>query len=219
MSALSTRDGLADPDAPASPGCLLTPDERELARAARHRFAAEPLNHAELASEIDRWRQHRALLAGDLAHRDDPALDAATIAAGIAYADIRLAELAHQARRLLRVGPAGGRPDTASRPDFARARFADLVGLAATLTGEAPAPASRGRWRMRCPFHDDSTPSLVIYMPGQGWHCFGCGRGGQDAASFCAEYFVCSQHEGLRWVEQLCDLPDGVRGGTAGGPA
>ena len=33
--------------------------------------------------------------------------------------------------------------------------------------------------KIRCPFHDDSTPSLHVYDdPGRGWYCFGCRRGG-----------------------------------------
>jgi hypothetical protein len=33
--------------------------------------------------------------------------------------------------------------------------------------------------KARCPFHEDRTPSLHVYeQPGQGWYCFGCGRGG-----------------------------------------
>lgn len=33
--------------------------------------------------------------------------------------------------------------------------------------------------KMRCPFHDDRTPSLHVYEdPQRGWYCFGCGRGG-----------------------------------------
>lgn len=34
-----------------------------------------------------------------------------------------------------------------------------------------------------CPFpdHDDHTPSCLVYGPGDGFHCFGCGRGGQSA--------------------------------------
>ena len=32
---------------------------------------------------------------------------------------------------------------------------------------------------MRCPFHDDDTPSLHVYpSAAEGWYCFGCGRGG-----------------------------------------
>jgi hypothetical protein len=37
---------------------------------------------------------------------------------------------------------------------------------------------SRDR-KVRCPFHDDRTPSLHIYRePDRGWFCFGCARGG-----------------------------------------
>ena len=33
--------------------------------------------------------------------------------------------------------------------------------------------------KVRCPFHDDATPSLHVYEDAQrGWYCFGCGRGG-----------------------------------------
>lgn len=33
--------------------------------------------------------------------------------------------------------------------------------------------------KVRCPFHDDRTPSLHLYEdPTRGWYCFGCGRGG-----------------------------------------
>lgn len=33
--------------------------------------------------------------------------------------------------------------------------------------------------KVRCPFHDDRTPSLHVYVePARGWYCFGCKRGG-----------------------------------------
>jgi len=33
--------------------------------------------------------------------------------------------------------------------------------------------------KIRCPFHDDRTPSLHVYSePEQGWYCYGCNRGG-----------------------------------------
>jgi hypothetical protein len=33
--------------------------------------------------------------------------------------------------------------------------------------------------KVRCPFHEDRTPSLHVYEdPERGWYCFGCGRGG-----------------------------------------
>lgn len=32
---------------------------------------------------------------------------------------------------------------------------------------------------IRCPFHDEKTPSLKLYKdPGRGFHCYGCGKGG-----------------------------------------
>src|SRR5262249_21379761 len=33
-------------------------------------------------------------------------------------------------------------------------------------------------WRGRCPFHEDSTPSLVVTPAKNLWHCFGCDLGG-----------------------------------------
>nr|WP_284502592.1 CHC2 zinc finger domain-containing protein [Caballeronia sp. ATUFL_F2_KS42] len=33
-------------------------------------------------------------------------------------------------------------------------------------------------WRGRCPFHEDSTPSLVVSPAKNLWNCFGCGVGG-----------------------------------------
>lgn len=33
-------------------------------------------------------------------------------------------------------------------------------------------------WVMRCPFHDDATPSLVVAESKNLYHCFGCGAGG-----------------------------------------
>ena len=39
--------------------------------------------------------------------------------------------------------------------------------------------ASGGRLRGRCPLHDERTPSFVIYLDSQRWHCYGaCGTGG-----------------------------------------
>jgi hypothetical protein len=43
------------------------------------------------------------------------------------------------------------------------------------LTGQR---VGRSR-KVRCPFHDDQTPSLHVYEdPDRGWYCFGCARGG-----------------------------------------
>jgi DNA primase len=34
------------------------------------------------------------------------------------------------------------------------------------------------RYRICCPFHDDSNPSLVVYPETNSWYCFTCGFGG-----------------------------------------
>jgi hypothetical protein len=182
----------------------LTDDEIRIAERRWRIQATESLDAAGLATEIERWEQHLDLLRADLGAGDETDFVAATLRAGIAYADVRLRELDRQAARLVRAR----RPQSpAAKPNFGRARYADLVGLAETLTGQ-PARRRGKHWVLPCPFHPgDRDPSLVIYLPGRGWHCFGCGRGGQDAASFAAEFFRCTQVEGLRWVEQLCDLP------------
>lgn len=39
------------------------------------------------------------------------------------------------------------------------------------------------RIHVRCPFHNDKTPSLVIY-PDNSYHCFGCGARGKGAIDF-----------------------------------
>ena len=195
-----------EPTPPQRTQCDLHDDERALARAAATRFATADLTLPELLLEAERWERHIAVLetyprggdGGDLA------------ASGIAYAEERINELARSISRLLVAK--GGRFGRASRetlaPDFDRARYADVVGLAETLGYEVRKTGKN--YVMRCPWHGgglEQTPSLVIYPPGLGWHCFGCGRGGRDAAAFAAEHFVCSQLDGLRWVEQLCDVP------------
>ena len=39
-----------------------------------------------------------------------------------------------------------------------------------------------------CPLHGEKTPSLKVYDGTRGWHCFGCGKGG-DVLDFVREYF------------------------------
>ena len=39
-----------------------------------------------------------------------------------------------------------------------------------------------------CPFHREKTPSMKIYKGSKGWHCYGCGEGG-DVISFVQKYF------------------------------
>lgn len=178
----------------------LAQQEREVARMALQRFASGELTLGEVYVEYERWEAHVELLR--TYSEEDPRRDG-----GIAYAETRMNDLARLGNRIL--GTAGRRLSRRHRqfdePDFARARFADLVGLAESLGYEVR--KSGRNWVMSCPWHgNDTSPSLTIYEPGLGWHCFGCGRGGRDAASFAAEHFSCSQAEGLLMVLELCDV-------------
>lgn len=41
---------------------------------------------------------------------------------------------------------------------------------------------------MPCPFHKEKTASLKVYDGTRGWHCYGCGEGG-DIFDFVAKFF------------------------------
>jgi DNA primase len=109
---------------------------------------------------------------------------------------------------LLQPGYPPPTPQRDLTPRFEAAKYVDLVSLAQTMTGQATIATGNDRHRMRCPFHaGDRDPSLVIYPPGHGWHCFGCNRGG-DAVAFVAELQRCTAVEALALVETLADIPE-----------
>jgi len=61
--------------------------------------------------------------------------------------------------------------------------------LLETIQREGFSPIKRGgRWWLRCPFHDDRNPSLVIDEEKQVWFCHGCGKGG-DVITFIQELY------------------------------
>jgi len=39
---------------------------------------------------------------------------------------------------------------------------------------------------INCPFHGEKTPSFCIY-PDNSYHCFGCGKNGQNSLDFMVE--------------------------------
>jgi len=71
-------------------------------------------------------------------------------------------------------------------------RVEDLVGI----------PQVQSRQMIRCPFHNDGNPSLVIYPDGT-WKCFGCGLYG-DVVDFFAH-----QHQ-LTVREAIVELSEQV---------
>jgi hypothetical protein len=190
---------------------VLSEDHFRDAERTWRQFKNAELSAADFAQEIDYWLVERALLLGDLDAGDFSWHDEPTVRAGIAYAEHRLAELVGPAERHARALLQPGYPAPAPRrdltPRFEAAKSVDFVLLAESLTGQAATVTGNGRHRIRCPFHaGDRDPSLVIYPPGRGWHCFGCNRGG-DAVAFVAELQHCTAVEALALVEALADVP------------
>ena len=56
---------------------------------------------------------------------------------------------------------------------------------------------SNGKALMRCPFHNDTHPSLKLDNHKGLWHCFPCGKGG-DKATFVMEKESCSYPKALK---------------------
>lgn len=71
-------------------------------------------------------------------------------------------------------------------------------------------PPNRANF-IKCPFHEDSTASLKIYPGDGGWHCFGCGEGG-DVIDFVARLLR------LRFSEAVARIDTDFGLGLAGKP-
>jgi hypothetical protein len=183
---------------------VLSDDDYQRAERIWRAATLEDLDPAILAAEIDFWTRQRDRWQGDLLARD-PAIDETVFANGVAYAEQKLRELLREAQRIerLQCPPDPLHPREDLTPRFRAAKYVDLVGIAETF---GLAPRKRGsHYLLSCPFHDgDREPSLTIYPPGRGWHCFGCGKGG-DAVAFVAELRRCGAVEALRWIEQVAD--------------
>jgi hypothetical protein len=191
----------------AAPLVLLVSDFLD---AERHRrcSAVQSLDAGAIAIEIDYWSRQRALWQADLDAQDFTDHDAAALSSGITYAEHQLSELTRHAERHARAMHLPGYPPARPHEDrtarFRAAKWCDLVDLAQTLTGEQAIKVGSGRYRLRCPFHNDHNPSLIVYPPGKGWWCPVCGKGG-DAVAFVAEFNRCSVVEALETVEVLAD--------------
>jgi DNA primase len=76
-----------------------------------------------------------------------------------------------------------------------KARLEEVIGQYVTLK-----PAGGGALKGLCPFHDEKSPSFHV-RPGKGYHCFGCGEGG-DVISFLMK------HDGLGFADAVQSLAD-----------
>jgi len=76
-----------------------------------------------------------------------------------------------------------------------RADIVEIVRQHVTLK-----PAGGGALKGLCPFHDEKSPSFHV-RPGKGFHCFGCGEGG-DVISYLMK------HDGLAFAQAVEYLAD-----------
>ncbi len=72
-------------------------------------------------------------------------------------------------------------PDHIIEEIRARADIVDVIGSAIPLKR-----SGNGSYKALCPFHNEKTPSFTVNAVRQGFHCFGCGKGG-DVFRFIME--------------------------------
>ena len=57
-----------------------------------------------------------------------------------------------------------------------------------------------------CPFHNEKTPSFVVYPETQSYYCFGCGAAG-DAINFVRKYHNLSYVEAVKQLAARAGMP------------
>jgi hypothetical protein len=181
--------------------------DEEINKQRLRRFSRLTMTSREMKAEIEQLEQLIALMR---TYPESPVRQH-----GIDHYESELTIALQHADRLAKASRfrLGKGPDPEGNLDFKRVKYVDLVGLVSLLSGQA-GYRSGDNTVFYCPFHDEDSPSLTVYPPGGGWFCFGCGKGG-DAPAFAAEWFQGSMVEGLRWVEELCDVTTNVQGTQA----
>lgn len=61
-------------------------------------------------------------------------------------------------------------------------------------------------YKAPCPFHPEKTPSFIVSLEKQIFHCFGCGIGG-NAITFIMQYEKMNFREALETLAQRCGVP------------
>jgi hypothetical protein len=105
-------------------------------------------------------------------------------------------------------------PPAAQRPAGAHDALDVLRTIAPPVYVAALTGLDVGSGKIACPFHDDRTPSLHVYdSPEQGWHCYGCGRGGTIIDFGAALYRIEPRGRGYREIRErlAADLLRAVR--------
>lgn len=91
--------------------------------------------------------------------------------------------------------------DAGSRVDTDRLKAdLDLVAFAGRYT---TLRRTGSVYKGRCPIHDDSTPSFVVYPEqGRGWFCYGCNRGG-DVVDLVQELESCDFQTAVDFLSRI----------------
>lgn len=189
---------------------LLTTEQHRASRLTLLRTAFMHASWDDLTAERAERANHAARYAANLEASDFSEGDAEQLRGGIAYEAHHVrqidVELARRARAMA-VGYREGdaEPDANYAARFADARRVDSADVFRALTGEA-GKAVGDRVYFTCPIHpNDDHPSLVTYPVERGWHCFGCGAGGDAVALIAA-----IQHSTM--LEALVLLESGALG-------
>ena len=66
-----------------------------------------------------------------------------------------------------------------------RVNIKDILAHYSLMQGATEKPTKRGmELRIRCPFHEEKTPSLSLNIDSGRFHCFGCHAKGGDILDF-----------------------------------
>jgi len=87
------------------------------------------------------------------------------------------------------------------------------VDIVEVISQYVPLQRAGRRYKARCPFHQEKTPSFFVDPANGFWHCFGCGAGGDifsflmkiEGISFSEAGERLAQRVGLSWQTQPAD--------------
>lgn len=188
----------------------LTADQDRSARLIQLRSARMHASIDDLIIERHERANLASRYAANLEANDFVEGDAAQLRGGLQYETHHIQQIDCELVRRSRAAAYGFRErDADAERDlearFAAARRVDSAEVLHGLTGQQGKVAGN-RVYFTCPIHpNDDSPSLVTYPGERGWHCFGCGAGGDAVALIAA-----IQHSSM--VDALVLLESGSLG-------